>query len=407
MSAPSRGKFGISPTVVKLGIVSLLTDVSSESIYPLIPLFLKSVLRAQVVDIGLIEGLAESTASVLRIFSGWLSDKTGGRKWITVAGYSLSTVSKPLLYLSTSWQQVLGIRFSDRLGKGIRSAPRDALIADVTSPESRGIAFGFHRAMDTVGAITGPLIAYILLRTFVGSVGTQGIPEALYRRIFLFSAIPAALGVLILIIFVTEKRHANANGKPPSLGLHGFSPGFKKFLAVTVLFSIGNSSDAFLILRAQNVGISTLNILLVYVLFNTVEAAFDTLAGAVSDRIGRKNVILAGYVVFAVVYAGFGFAGHPSAIWVLFGVYGLYSAMTQGVQRAFAADLTSSNERGTGMGAYQMLSGLALLPASLVAGYLWSHIGPAAAFYYGAATALCAAILLGVFFPISTTCTDK
>ena len=192
MHDSADNKYGINPTVVKLGIVSLLTDISTESIYPLIPLFLKNVLLAPVVDIGLIEGLAESTASVLRMFSGWLSDRTGSRKWITVAGYSLSTISKPLLYLATAWQHVLGIRFADRVGKGIRSAPRDALIADVTSPESRGIAFGFHRAMDTVGALSGPLIAYFLLRMFIKGASSSAIPESLYRKLFLLSAIPAA-----------------------------------------------------------------------------------------------------------------------------------------------------------------------------------------------------------------------
>ncbi|HEY3297348.1 MAG TPA: MFS transporter, partial [Armatimonadota bacterium] len=350
-----------------------------------------------------IEGVAESTASILRMFSGWLSDRLGSRKWLTVAGYGLSTLSKPLLSITTGWHQVLGIRFADRLGKGIRSAPRDALIADVTDSKNRGVAFGFHRAMDTIGALTGPLLAYFLLRSFVGAGGARGIPADLYRKIFLFSAVPAALGVLILIVFVSEARQIKAGEAPPSLRLHGFSTRFKKFLVVTVLFSLGNSSDAFLILRAQNVGISALNILLVYVLFNTVEALFDTAAGAVSDRIGRRHVMIAGYLVFALVYAGFGLARHPITIWLLFGVYGLYSALTQGVQKAFAADLIGKNGRGTGLGAYQMLSGLALFPASVIAGYLWSRVSPAAAFYYGAATALSAAVLLAIFFPASST----
>ncbi|MCX6376551.1 MAG: MFS transporter [Armatimonadetes bacterium] len=396
MSTGTSRRYGISRTVVVLGVVSLLTDISSEGIYPLIPLFLVNVLHAQAVSVGLIEGIAESTASIVRIFSGWLSDVIGGRKWITTAGYALSTVSKPLLSVTTSWHQVFAIRFADRLGKGIRSAPRDALIADVTAPESRGISFGFHRAMDTVGAVTGPLIAFWLLR----SMGMD------YRRLFLLSAIPAALAVVIIIFFVRESTRAGKPTNPPSLSLRGFGVPFKKFLFVATLFSIGNSSDVFLILRAQNLGISVGRILLIYVLFNSVEATLATAAGAVSDRLGRRNVILAGYLVFALVYAGFGFARHPAEIWVLFAFYGLYNSLTSGVQKAFAADLVPAGMRGTGLGAYHMLTGIALLPASVIAGYLWDKVNPSAPFYYGAAVALVAALMLAVLFRGSVTYTD-
>ncbi|MHB1191222.1 MAG: MFS transporter, partial [Armatimonadota bacterium] len=224
----------ISPTVIWLGVVSLLTDISSEAIYPLIPLFLVNVLGARVVEVGLIEGVAESTASVLRIFSGWASDRLGTRKWPAVVGYALSAVSKPFLAASTSWGQVFGVRFADRLGKGIRSAPRDALIADVTPPERRGISFGLHRAMDTVGAVTGPLIAFALL-----GIGFT------YRRIFLLSAVPGVLAVLILIFVVREVRHRPA-ASPMPLRLSGFSRRFKLFLFAATVFALGNSSDAFL-----------------------------------------------------------------------------------------------------------------------------------------------------------------
>jgi MFS family permease len=396
MSTGTGRRYGISRTVVILGIVSLLTDISSEGIYPLIPLFLINVLHAQAVNVGLIEGIAESTASIVRIFSGYLSDVLGSRKWITTAGYSLSTLSKPLLSIATSWHQVFAIRFGDRLGKGIRSAPRDALIADVTPAESRGISFGFHRAMDTVGAVTGPLIAFWLLK----SVGMS------YRQIFLLSAIPAVLAVVIIIFFVRERARAVSHEAPPSLSLRGFNAPFKKFLFVATLFSIGNSSDAFLILRAQNLGITAGRILLIYVLFNSVEAALATVAGAVSDRLGRRNVILAGYLVFALVYAGFGFARHPAEIWVLFAFYGLYNALTSGVQKAFATDLVPAGMRGTGLGAYHMLTGIALLPASVTAGYLWDKVNPSAPFYYGAAMALVAALMLAVLFRGSATYTD-
>ena len=399
MSTTGRRRLGISRTVVLLGTVSLLTDISSEGIYPLIPLFLTNVLHTEVVAVGLIEGIAESTASVLRIFSGWLSDVLKNRKWLTAAGYTLSTISKPLFALTTSWQQVFGVRFADRAGKGIRTAPRDALIADVTPAESRGISFGFHRAMDTVGAIVGPLLAFWLLR----SVGAG------FRTIFLLSAIPAVLGVIVLVAFVREPpRVTKVAEEAPSLRLATFGRPFKLFLLVTVVFSLGNFSDAFLILRAQNVGISVSSILLIYVLFNGVEASLSTVAGAASDRLGRRNVILLGYIIFAAVYAGFGLAvGGAAGIWVLFAFYGLYHALTSGVQKAFAADLIGVGVRGTGLGAYHMLTGLALLPASLIAGYLWDAISPSAPFYFGAILALAAAVLLAVLFRGSVTYTAR
>jgi len=388
--------FGISRTVILLGTVSLLTDISSESIYPLIPLYLTEVLNAQVRNVGLIEGIAESTASLLRIFSGWLSDRLGNRKWLTVAGYSISMLSKPLLAMTRTWEQVLGTRFADRLGKGIRTAPRDALIADVAATENRGVCFGLHRAMDSLGATLGPLIAFLVI--------LGGVTD--FRKLFVLAVIPAAAGVLILIALVREPpRECTVAAEMPSLRLRGFSRSFKTFLLITTLFAVGNSSDAFLILRARDVGVGVSSILLVYVLFNSVDALFATGAGALSDRIGRRNVVMAGYLVFAAVYTGFGLADHPATIWVLFAVYGMYNALTHGVQKAFAADLMPATARGTGMGAYNMLTGLALFPASLIAGYLWDAVGPAAPFLYGAATAIVSAVLLAVFFDRSVTCT--
>ena len=394
--ADTGGRRRIGRTVVVLGVVSLLTDISSEGIYPLIPLFLTNVLHAQVAAVGLIEGVAESTASILRIFSGWISDRFGDRKWITVIGYGISSISKPLFAVSQSWPQVFGVRFADRVGKGIRSAPRDALIADVTPPESRGLAFGFHRAMDTAGAVTGPLLAFWLLKSL--NLG--------FRPIFWLSAIPAILGVLILIALVREPKIEKKHEAPPSIRFSSFDRQFKMFLLVTTLFSLGNSSDAFLILRARNMGISTENILLIYVLFNSVAALLSTHAGDLSDKLGRRNVVLAGYLVFAGVYIGFGMVRNPAAVWGLFAVYGAYAAMTAGVQKAFAADLVCAGVRGTGMGAYQTLTGIALLPASLIAGYLWDAVNPSAPFYYGAGMALISAFLLAVLFRGRITCID-
>lgn len=388
--------FGLGRTVVVLGIVSLLTDISSEGIYPLIPLFLVQGLHTPIVAVGLIEGVANSTASILRIFSGWLSDVLGNRKWLTCAGYSLSAASKPLLAISYSWQAVFGIRFADRLGKGIRTAPRDALIADSAPAEQRGVSFGFHRAMDTVGAVTGPLLAFWL----IGSLAYG------YRTIFLLSAIPAVLAVLILVFFVREpRRERPKRAERPSLTLKGFSRPFKLFLLAATVFSIGNSSDAFLILRAHSIGIATTSVLLIYVVFNIVEAALSTWAGALSDRVGRRNVILAGYLVYVVVYVGFGLARTPSMIWGLFALYGVHNALTQSVQRAFAADLSCAGARGTGLGAYHTLTGVALLPASLIAGYLWQAVSPSSPFYFGAAMAAIAAVLLLVCCRQGATCT--
>lgn len=387
---------GISRTVFVLGAVSLLTDISSEGIFPLIPLFLTEVLRAEVLAVGLIEGVANSTASILRVFSGWLSDVLGNRKWLVVGGYSLSTVSKPMFAAAGSWQAVFGIRFADRLGKGIRTAPRDALIADVSAEGRRGVSFGFHRAMDTVGAIAGPLIAFWLLRTVVTD----------YRVIFLLSAIPAAAAVLILVFFIHEPRPERPGVvERPFVRLSGLGRPFKLFLLVTTLFSLGKFSEVFLILRARDIGIGAGTVLLTYVVLRSVEAALSVWAGALSDRVGRRNVMLAGYLVFAGVYSGFGLAHSTMTVWVLFASYGLYSALTQGVQKAFAADLISAGMRGTGLGAYHTLTGLALLPASLIAGYLWDAINPAAPFFFGAAMALLAAFLLATFFRGSSTYT--
>ncbi|HAH87757.1 MAG: MFS transporter [Armatimonadota bacterium] len=396
MSERKSNRFGINRTVLVLGFVSLLTDISSEGIYPLIPLFLTNVLHTQILAVGLIEGIAESTASVLRVFSGWLSDRLGSRKWIIVAGYGLSSVSKPFLAWSTSWPQVFGIRFADRLGKGIRTAPRDALIADVAPPHSRGLAFGFHRAMDTLGAVGGPLIAFWLLKSM--HLG--------YRSIFLLSAVPALLSIAILLIFIREPVHrARINGALPSFKLSSLSSSFKRFLFISVIFSLGNSSDAFLILRAQNIGVGAERVLLIYVLFNSVEAALATFAGAVSDKFGRKRVILTGYIVFAAVYAGFGLAQTAGEVWMLFALYGLYNALTNGVQRAFAADIIAPEFRATGLGLYHTLTGLSLLPASLLAGYLWKAISPSAPFFYGAGAAVAAAILLAVLLRRPSTYT--
>ena len=401
MSQPSaehdRSFFGIGRTVFVLGLVSLLQDVSSEMVIPVVlPLFLRKVLRASYEFIGIIEGIADSTASLLKVVSGWLSDRLRARKSLAALGYGVSTVAKPFLYLASLWWHVMIVRFADRVGKGIRSAPRDALIAASADPAVRGRAFGFHRAMDTVGAVCGPLLAWWLLQVFAaGRPERAGLDHA-SRMIFLIATIPAALAVLLILVAVREKRPtpAAAEKPPPRLSFAGLDRRFISFLFVATLFMVGNSSDAFLVLRATDLGLSARHLLLIYVGFNIVSALGSTPAGMLSDRFGRRPVISIGYLIFAVVYLGFAQASSGAVVWLLFLVYGLYSAATESVQRAFAADLSPPELRGTGLGLYHTLTGVALLPASIIAGVLWKTLGPRAPFYYGAATAALSALLL-------------
>ena len=376
--------------VVTLGIVSFLTDISSEMIYPLVPMFMKDVLRSPVMAIGLVEAVAEATASLLKVVSGYISDRVGKRKALTVIGYGLSAVSKPVLGVATNWGHVLGVRFADRFGKGIRTAPRDALIADVTDSDVRGKAFGLHRAMDTAGAVLGPFAAYLLLRHVAAGHATA----VMYRTIFFLAAIPAILGVVILAAAIKEPHAERRQAQLPRIRLSGFDRRFKLFLLIATLFAIGNSSDVFLILRARNLGVAPENVLLIYVAFNIVAAALSMPMGNLSDRIGRRPVIALGYFVFAVVYGGFALATSQITAWALFLVYGAYYACTESVQRAYAADLSPVDLRGTAMGTYHTFIGLAMLPASLVAGFLWQKVSPAATFVYGAAMALVSALLL-------------
>jgi len=393
-----RKVFGVSKTVFTLGIVSFLTDVSSEMLIPIIPQFLVFALGAPGQVIGLIEGVAEATASILRVWAGYLADKFGRPKLLTVIGYGLSAASKPFFLLAGSWSHVLGIRFADRLGKGIRSAPRDVLIADTTDPESRGRAFGFHRAMDTAGATLGPLVVLALVWMVAGHSNIEKIARhrGLYMLVFLAATVPAVLGWLVLLIWVKEKRHVEGSKPKPSISLSGLGTRFKVFLAIVTLFSIGNSSDAFLVLRARSapIGMGFLAFLWVYVVFNAISAVVALRSGIISDRIGRRPVIITGWLVFSAVYLAMARVSTPAGVWVWFVIYGAYYGMTDGMLRAYAVDLAPAHMRGTAVGAYFTSTGVALLPASLVAGFLWDKVSPAAPFYYGAATSIVSAILL-------------
>ncbi len=390
-----RKVFGLNPNVFFLGIVSLLTDVSSEMIFTLVPLFLRNVLIAPFTIIGLIGGLSESTDAIFRILSGWLSDRLGKRKPLAVLGYSISTIAKPFMYLASTWGSVLAIRFGDRVGKGIRTSPRDALVADSVSAEERGKGFGLHRAMDTTGAVLGLAIAAIIIYLVQGGELALGLKT--YQWLVLVGVVPAVLAVLVLLFFVRERRKHSSSDIGSQVGFKGvggFDIRFKLFLAVMAVFTLGNSSDFFVILRAQNLGSSVIYVVLMLVVFNIAYAVTSLPAGMLSDRLGRRRVITLGWFIYALVYLGFALASEMWQVWLLFACYGIYYGIVEGVARAFVADLVPEEKRGTAYGLYHGVVGLTLLPASLIAGWLWQAYSPAAPFYFGAGLAFLA--MLGI-----------
>jgi len=380
--------FGFGKNVTITGFVSFFMDVSSEMIYPLVPLFLANTLGVNKSLIGLIEGIAESTASLLKVFSGWYSDRIGNRKWLMAAGYGISTLSRPFVALASGWHQVLGSRFLDRFGKGVRTAPRDAIIAESTEKAYLGRAFSFHRSMDTMGAVVGPALAFFFLGIFSND----------YRKVFWLSMIPGVIAVLLIILFITEKKKSTAaQTERPKLTLAHFDWKFKFFVVIATLFAVGNSSDVFLILRAEQVGIPTVTIPLVYLMFNLVYSLSAVPAGMAADKYGRKRLILLGFILFAILYYGFAVASGTKAIWILFGFYGLFMGLTEGIQKAFLATIIPQDFKATAFGVYTTTVGLAMFPASLIGGWLWDHVSPAATFYFGALTASASAVLFIVF----------
>jgi MFS family permease len=396
----SRRIWGLHPNIFFLGLVSLLTDVSSEMIFTLVPLFVLNVLGAGATVVGLIGGLSESIDAILRIFSGRLSDRVRKRKLLAVVGYAVSTLAKPFMYLASAWGVVLAVRFGDRVGKGIRSSPRDALVADSISAGERGRGFGIHRAMDTSGAVLGLVIAAAIIYIVQGGGLELGLGT--YQWLVLVGVLPAVLSVLVLLAFVREKKRvrqgvSSQGGLIPAKGVAGFEARFKLFLVIMALFTLGNSSDFFVVLRAQNLGSSVLSITLMLVLFNVAYAAFSVPAGIMSDRLGRRRVIVLGWIVYALVYLGFAAASSLWQVWLLFACYGIYYGMVEGVARAFVADLVLEERRGTAYGLYHGVVGLTLLPASLIAGWLWDAVNPAAPFYLGAGLAFIAMLGLLVF----------
>lgn len=380
--------FGFGRNVFVSGLVSLFMDISSEMIYPLVPLFLSNVLGVNKSIIGLIEGIAESTASLLKVFSGWFSDRIGNRKWLMAAGYGISTLSRPLIALSADWHHVMGSRFIDRFGKGIRTAPRDAIIAESTEKPYLGRAFSFHRSLDTMGAVIGPALAFFLLEILSNN----------YRNVFWLSMIPGAIAVFLIILFITEKgRPPVAHSERPKLTFAHFDWRFKFFVLIATLFAIGNSSDVFLILRAQQIGIPTVMIPVVYLLFNLIYSLSAIPAGIAADRFGRKRVIFLGLVLFAILYGGFAVAESTTAIWILFAFYGLFMGLTEGIQKAFLATIIPADFKATAFGVYNTAVGIAMFPASLIGGWLWDNISPSATFYFGSITATLSAILFIIF----------
>lgn len=384
-----------------LTIASFLNDISSEMILHLIPLFLVNVLGVRTVTVGLIEGVAETTASLLKIVSGRLSDRLGRRKWLMVAGYGLSTLAKPFLLLANSWTTVLAVRFGDKFGKGVRTAPRDALLADSVPAEKRGLAFGLHRAGDTAGAALGLLVALLVVWQMQGQQLALGVST--FRFLVALSVVPAGLAVLLLAFGVRERpAESKINAQQPTTPLPA---SFYGLLAIFILFTLGNSADAFLILRAQERGITLLAVLGLQLFFNLIYAGLATPAGALSDRLGRKKVLLLGWLVYAVVYAGFALAQQGWHIWLLFGLYAVYYGLSEGVAKALIADLTRPEQRGTAYGLYHAAIGLTTLPASLLAGLLWQGVGtwagfgPTAPFAFGALLALCSTFLLWRYKP--------
>ena len=375
--------------IILLGLTSLFTDISSEMVYPLLPFFLVSSLGAGPAVLGLIEGVAESLASLLKVVAGYISDRVGRRKPLTILGYAGSAAGKLLLYMAGSWGVVFAARVVDRFGKGVRTAPRDALISESSLPGARGQAFGLHRAMDSAGAAIGVLLAFMLISAAPGD----------FSHVFFWSLLPAALGI-ILLFFVRESRlQGHRPATLPSFRWHVLPAKLRAFLIISLVFSLGNSSNTFLLLRAGALHFDPAQILLLYLVYNISYAFFSYPAGRVSDILGRRMVLVAGYVLFAVVYFGFAFFVDPDRAWItwaLFLMYGIYSAFTEGVEKALVSDLAPVEMRATAIGLHAMLVGIGLLPASLIAGELWAQIGPQAALGLGGATGLFAAIALGV-----------
>ncbi len=384
-----------------VSLTSFFMDISSEMVLNILPLFLSDVLGVKTNIIGLIEGVAEATASLLKLFSGWLSDRLRARKWLAVAGYGLSALAKPFFYLANSWGMVAGVRWTDRVGKGIRTAPRDALVADSISEEQRGLAFGLHRAADTGGAVMGLLIALGVV--WAAQRGAADLGRSTFQTVVLISLVPAFLAVISLALGARDVP-VGKERELPRISFRGLGRRFALFMLIVGLFDLGNSSDAFLILRAKERGLSIVGVLGMLVTFNIVYTLLSTPAGSLSDRIGRRRIIVTGWLVYAVIYLGVALARTGWHVWLLYALYGIYYGLAYGTTKAMVADIVPTHLRGTAYGTYNAVLGILDLPASLIAGVLWQGVGawagfgPSAPFLFGAALALVAAVLMATVF---------
>lgn len=370
--------------IIILGLVSLFTDISSEMIYPLVPLYLTAVLGASPAVLGIIEGIAESLASLMKIFSGRISDRLAKRKPLAIAGYGLSAVGKVLFVLASSWSWILWARIADRFGKGIRTAPRDALIADSCDAETRGKAFGLHRAMDTAGAVVGIILAYWLFTHYRGD----------YITVFLLSVIPAVIGVLFLFLTHEQVKGAVDKVKNFPFSWKELDGRLRYFIIVSFLFNLGNSSNQFLLVRAGTVGFSAEQVILLYLLMNVTYLLISYPAGWLSDQIGRRTLLVAGYLIYGLVYIGFAVANNPEVLIWLFGIYGLYIGLTEGIEKAFLADTAPGHQKASVYGLHALAVGTALLPASVIAGFLWDMFGASAPFWFGGGMGLLSAVAI-------------
>ncbi len=387
-----------------VSLTSFFMDVSTEMVINILPLFLSNVLGVKTNIIGLIEGIAEATASLLKVFSGWLSDKLRARKWLAVAGYGLSALAKPFFYVANSWGVVAGVRWADRVGKGVRTAPRDALVADSIDERHRGLAFGLHRAADTGGAAFGLIIALIVV--WMAQRGNALLGRTTFQIVVLISLIPAFLAVLSLAIGAQDVP-VKGEHKAPVISFRGMGRSFAVFMIIVGIFDLGNSSDAFLVLRASERGLNVVQVLGMLVTFNVVYTLLSTPAGSLSDRIGRRKLIIGGWLIYALIYFGFAAARTGWHVWALYAVYGAYYGLAYGTAKAMVADIVPVELRGTAYGTYNAVLGILDFPASLIAGLLWSGIpswgwngfGPAAPFFFGGGLALIAAVLMAVWTP--------
>ena len=391
--------------------MSFFTDVSTEMIYPLLPVFLASVLGANASFIGAIEGVAETTASLLKLVSGWWSDKVGSRKILVVIGYGIATIVRPFTAATHTARQVLAIRLTDRIGKGIRTSPRDALLADSAPAQARGRAFGFHAAADNAGAVLGPLLAFLILKlqgvgSFDGTKRLLAHDEQALRNVFWLAAVPGIIAMIILVVVVRDvpRRETADKAGETSIGSMGESltKRFWAYIVVVLVFTLGNSTDAFLLLRANQLGVPVAMAPILWALLNLVKSATGTYGGQLSDTLGRKPLIVGGWLLYAAVYFAFGWAAAAWQAWALFAVYGIFYGMTEGTEKALVADIVPRARRGSAFGWYNLAIGLGALPASLIFGAIWDRAGAPSAFVFGASLALLAAVLMAFVAPSRT-----